>query len=34
MMHRSDIEHREAVDIAAELKSVFDKFCAKPAPVV
>ena len=33
MMHRSDIEHREAVDIAAELKSVFDKFCAKPAPV-
>src|ERR1700741_4768610 len=22
MMHRSDIEHREAVDIAAELKSV------------
>jgi putative YphP/YqiW family bacilliredoxin len=33
MMHRSDIEHREAVDIAAELKSVFDKFCVKPAPV-
>ena len=33
MMQRSDIEHREAVDIAAELKRVFDKFCAKPAPV-
>jgi putative YphP/YqiW family bacilliredoxin len=33
MMHRSDIEHREAVDIAAELKRVFDKFCAKPVPV-
>ena len=33
MMQRSDIEHREAADIAAELKSAFDKFCAKPAPV-
>jgi len=33
MMQRSDIEHREAVDIAAELKKTFDKFCAKPAPV-
>jgi putative YphP/YqiW family bacilliredoxin len=33
MMQRSDIEHREAVDIAAELKKAFDKFCAKPAPV-
>ena len=33
MMQRSDIEHREATDIAAELKSAFDKFCAKPAPV-
>jgi putative YphP/YqiW family bacilliredoxin len=33
MMQRSDIEHREAADIAAELKRVFDKFCAKPAPV-
>jgi len=29
MMHRSDIEHREAVDIASELKRVFDKFCVK-----
>ena len=33
MMQRSDIEHREAVDIAAELKNAFDKFCAKPSPV-
>ncbi len=33
MMQRSDIEHREAVDIAAELKKAFDKFCAKAAPV-
>ena len=33
MMQRSDIEHREAADIAAELKKAFDKFCAKPAPV-
>jgi putative YphP/YqiW family bacilliredoxin len=31
MMQRSDIEHREAADIAAELKKVFDKFCAVPA---
>jgi putative YphP/YqiW family bacilliredoxin len=31
MIQRSDIEHREAVDIAAELKKVFDKFCAVPA---
>jgi putative YphP/YqiW family bacilliredoxin len=33
LMERSDIEHREAADIAAELKRVFDKFCDKPAPV-
>ncbi|MBV8052376.1 MAG: BrxA/BrxB family bacilliredoxin [Acidobacteriaceae bacterium] len=33
MMQRSDIEHREAVDIAAELKKVFEKFCGKPARV-
>jgi putative YphP/YqiW family bacilliredoxin len=32
MMQRSDIEHREAADIAAELKKVFDKFCAKGVP--
>jgi len=31
MMQRSDIEHREAADIATELKRVFDKFCANPA---
>ena len=31
MMQRSDIEHREAADIASELKKVFEKFCAKPA---
>ena len=31
MTQRSDIEHREAVDIAAELRKVFDKFCAVPA---
>lgn len=33
MMQRSDIEHREAVDIAAELKNVFEKLCGKPAQV-
>lgn len=27
MMHRSDIEHREALDIASELKRVFDQYC-------
>ncbi|HEV2698920.1 MAG TPA: BrxA/BrxB family bacilliredoxin [Terriglobales bacterium] len=32
MMHRSDIEHREASDIAAELRRVFDKYCGVPAP--
>ena len=30
MMQRSDIEHREAADIAAELKKTFDKFCGVP----
>jgi putative YphP/YqiW family bacilliredoxin len=30
MMQRSDIEHREALDIAAELKKVFEKFCVRP----
>ncbi len=29
MMQRSDIEHREALDIASELKKSFEKFCAK-----
>jgi putative YphP/YqiW family bacilliredoxin len=33
MIQRSDIEHREAVDIAAELKNVFEKLCGKPAQV-
>jgi putative YphP/YqiW family bacilliredoxin len=33
MMQRSDIENREAADIAAELKSMFDKFCVRTAPV-
>ena len=31
MMQRSDIEHREAADIAAEMKRVFDKYCVAPA---
>jgi putative YphP/YqiW family bacilliredoxin len=30
MMQRSDIEHRESLDIATELKRAFDKFCAQP----
>jgi putative YphP/YqiW family bacilliredoxin len=33
MLQRSDIEHREAADIALELKTVFDKFCSKPVEV-
>jgi len=33
MMPRRDIESREAPAIAADLKSAFDKFCGKPAPV-
>ena len=31
MMQRSDIENREAADIATELKKVFDRLCDKPA---
>ena len=31
MMQRSDIEHREAADIASELRKMFEKFCGKPA---
>jgi len=34
MIERSDIEHREAADIAVELKKVFEKFCAKPVASV
>lgn len=33
MMQRSDIEHREAADIAQELNRIFDKYCSKPAEV-
>ena len=32
MMQRSDIENREASDIAQELKAAFNQFCAKPTP--
>ena len=28
MMERSDIEHRDSLDIAAELKRIFDQHCA------
>jgi len=28
MMQRSDIEHRDAADIATELKNIFDQHCA------
>jgi putative YphP/YqiW family bacilliredoxin len=31
MLQRSDIEHREASDIALELKKAFDKYCAVQA---
>jgi putative YphP/YqiW family bacilliredoxin len=31
MMQRSDIEHRDAADIANELKRVFDQHCAVAA---
>ena len=31
MMQRSDIERREAEEIAADLTAAFDKFCAKAA---
>ena len=31
MMQRSDIEQREAEDIAADLMAAFDKFCAQAA---
>jgi len=33
LMPRSDIERREAPAIAADLKAVFDRVCAKPAAV-
>ena len=31
MMQRSDIETREAVAIAGDLKAAFDRFCVKPS---
>ncbi len=31
MLQRSDIEHRESADIAAELRRVFDEYCSSPA---
>ncbi|MBV8891335.1 MAG: BrxA/BrxB family bacilliredoxin [Acidobacteria bacterium] len=31
MMERSDIEHREADEIAGQLKAAFDRFCIKSA---
>jgi putative YphP/YqiW family bacilliredoxin len=34
MLQRSDIEHRDAADIAAELKKVFDKFCGESVPAI
>ncbi len=33
MIQRSDIEHREALDIATELKKAFDKFCTAASAV-
>lgn len=33
MLQRSDIEHREAADIARELKAAFDKFCGTSVEV-
>jgi len=32
MMQRSDIEHREPVDIARELVKMFSQLCGSPAP--
>ena len=31
MLHRRDIESRDAVAIATELKAAFDQYCAEPA---
>ncbi|HXZ78324.1 MAG TPA: BrxA/BrxB family bacilliredoxin [Terriglobales bacterium] len=33
MMQRSDIEHREAEDLAMELSGIFEKFCGKKEAV-
>ena len=32
MMQRSDIENREVAAIAGDLKSAFNRYCAKPTP--
>lgn len=32
MMQRSDIEHRDAQDIASELKRIFDQYCGAEIP--
>jgi putative YphP/YqiW family bacilliredoxin len=32
MLQRSDIEHRDAADIASELKQAFEKFCGESVP--
>ncbi len=32
MLQRSDIERREAAEIASELKKAFDKFCGESVP--
>jgi putative YphP/YqiW family bacilliredoxin len=32
MLQRSDIEHRDAADIAHELKQAFDKLCGESVP--
>ena len=32
MMERSDIEHRDSADIAAELKRIFDQHCPRKVP--
>src|SRR5271170_7506166 len=32
MLQRSDIEHRDAADIASELKQAFDRYCGESVP--
>jgi len=33
MLQRSDIEHRDAADIASELRKAFDKFCGESVSI-
>jgi putative YphP/YqiW family bacilliredoxin len=33
ILERSDIEHRESLEIATQLKRIFDEYCASPATV-